>query len=82
MARVEARAMTPERGREVERLLRLALALPEEAQSAFLAEACAGDEQLKAEVEELMGQHGTADGSLERPTEAGPARIGMSMRRG
>ena len=65
--------MTPERCHEVKRLLRLALALPDEARSAFLAEACAGDDELKTEVEELIGRHGTAEspvessGSTDRP---------------
>ncbi len=57
--------MTPERWEEVAELHRAALAQPEAGRAAFLAQACAGDEELRCEVESLLAQD---DGSfLEKP---------------
>jgi serine/threonine-protein kinase len=46
--------MTPERWREVEAILRAALARPPEARAAFVSAACRGDANLRHEVEELL----------------------------
>ena len=37
------------------------------ASPAFLDQACAGDEELRSEVEALLGVHGQADGFLSKP---------------
>ena len=46
--------MTPERWQSIERLYHAALERETDEQSAFLAEACAGDEALRGEVESLL----------------------------
>ena len=48
--------MTPERWREIERVYHAALAAAPEARDAVLAEACAGDDGLRCEVESLLAQ--------------------------
>src|SRR5438552_3788282 len=47
--------MTPER-RHIEQLYRGALALSGEAREAFLAHACAGDAELRRDVQRLLDQ--------------------------
>jgi len=47
-------AMSPERWTRVGRLYSAVLAQPVEGRAAFLAEACAGDEDLRHEVESLL----------------------------
>ena len=51
-------AMTPERWAQVERLYHAARARPDNERAAFLADACAGDEALRREVESLLAQVG------------------------
>src|SRR5262249_25937933 len=46
--------MTPERWQYVERLYHAALERDTDEQAAFLAEACAGDEALRGEIESLL----------------------------
>jgi Tol biopolymer transport system component len=55
--------MEAERWRQIEALLEAALKQPPEKRAAFLAEACAGDLQLRGEVESLLAQN--ADSFLE-----------------
>src|SRR5208283_5452602 len=57
--------MLPERWRTIEPLLRAALEREEKDRSAFIAEACAGDEALRREVESLLGLEGEAEGFME-----------------
>jgi TolB-like protein len=48
--------MIPERWREIERLYHAALESPGDERATFLAEACAGDQVMKQEVEALLAQ--------------------------
>ena len=69
--------MTPERWQKVDRLLNEALAKPLEERDAFLAAACANDEELLREVESLLSFHGINDGLVERcsPRGSGLGRL-------
>jgi serine/threonine-protein kinase len=58
--------MTPERWRDIARFYELALDQAPATREAFLAEACAGDEALRREVESLLRQE-TAMVVLDRP---------------
>jgi hypothetical protein len=53
--------MTPDREGRVERICHEALALDAVARAAFVADACAGDEALRREVESLLRQQSKAD---------------------
>jgi serine/threonine protein kinase len=55
--------MKPERWKEIERLFNAALELEPARRAAFLNEACAGDDSLRAEVESLLA-HGTQSGGV------------------
>jgi eukaryotic-like serine/threonine-protein kinase len=57
--------MTQEQRRTIERLYHEALARPRELREVFLAEACAGDEGLKLEVESLLAQDVSRLGPLD-----------------
>ena len=58
--------MSPERWAAVDRLYHAALARPVRERAAFLAEACAGDEELRREVESLLAQGASAEAALTR----------------
>ena len=66
--------MTPERWSRVEALFHAALEQEPEARSGFLSVACAGDDELRQEVESLLAQEsgGTA---LEHPAWEGAASL-------
>src|SRR3954468_21766191 len=51
----------------VEQICDAALALEPASRAAFVAEACAGDERLRREVESLLRHHSKADGFLVEP---------------
>jgi serine/threonine protein kinase len=57
--------MTPERWQKVKEILNQALPLAADARAAWLERACAGDEVLRGEVEELLAAHQTE--FLEKP---------------
>ena len=59
--------MEPERWREIGRLYHATLEREEGQRTAFLKEACAGDEDLRREVESLLAQEDGGDGFLEAP---------------
>jgi serine/threonine protein kinase/tetratricopeptide (TPR) repeat protein len=59
--------MPSERWREIERLYHLALEQNAESRSAFLAEACRGDEALREEVESLLAADEGDDAFLQKP---------------
>jgi serine/threonine protein kinase len=61
--------MDPARWRRVEEIYQAAAERQPEERAAFLAAACAGDEDLRREVESLLAQP-TADGMLDRPAWA------------
>jgi eukaryotic-like serine/threonine-protein kinase len=62
--------MTAERWQRVGELYQAALMRDEGARAAFLAEACAGDEALRREVESLLTQRASAEGFLDGPAVA------------
>ena len=64
--------MTPERWSEVERLCQAALELSVETRALFLAEACAGDDALRQEVESILAHEAGAIDFLP-PIEAAVA---------
>ncbi len=78
--------ITPERRGRIEALFEAALDRAPEERAAFLAEACAGDAELHAEVSALLGAHDVPEGILEsdpkrlmegdRATLAPGARVG------
>ena len=55
-ASLQIMALSPDQWEAVDRLYHAALARPVDARAAFLAEACAGDEALRREVESLLAQ--------------------------
>src|SRR5207302_2658218 len=59
-------ASSPERWKTVERLYHAALARPADGRAAFLAEACAGDDALRQEVESLLAQQASGADVLMR----------------
>ena len=60
-------AMTPERWRQVEALYHSAWEREPSQRTAFLEEACQGDEDLRREVESLLAQQSSPGAWLERP---------------
>src|SRR6202049_720846 len=67
--------MTPERWRRVEQLYHAALACDADDRAAFLAEACAGDETLRLEVESLLAQPASTEAFLAEPAVALAAQL-------
>ncbi len=59
--------MKAERWQQVEQLYHAALERGAEERAAFLAEACAGDEGLRREVESLLAYEGQAENFIESP---------------
>jgi len=57
--------MTPERWKQAKEVLGTALDRPAEERAAWVAEACGGDAELRAEVESLLASHGEADEFME-----------------
>ncbi|MGH9942954.1 MAG: protein kinase domain-containing protein [Pyrinomonadaceae bacterium] len=57
--------MNPERWQQLERLYQAALERAAGERSAFLEQACAGDEQLRREVERLIASHESQDSFLQ-----------------
>jgi serine/threonine protein kinase len=59
--------MTPERYQQIDRLADAALELGVEERASFLDRACAGDEELRRRVEQLLSAHEREDGFLSAP---------------
>src|SRR5262245_16578931 len=59
--------MTPERWKQVDQLLQEALGRDSAERAAFLAEACGPDDELRHEVESLLGFHDRAGNFIEAP---------------
>jgi len=68
--------MDPGRWQEIERLYHEAQVCPAAVRAAFLAEACAGDEGLRREVQALLDEPATTEGFLDRPALIG-RRLGV-----
>ena len=62
--------MTPERWRQIENLCHATMALQSEDRAAFLTQACAGDDDLRREVESLIAQEPRAAGFMSVPAVA------------
>ena len=72
--------MTPERWQRVKEVLYATLEREPPARAGFLAEACAGDEPLRLEVEALLASHERAGDLLETPVaEAAVALLAWSQ---
>ena len=67
--------MTPERWRQVEDIVHAALSRGESERLAFIAQACAGDDPLRSEVESLLAQQASASGFLEDQAGAAAAQM-------
>ena len=61
--------MSPERWQQIEEIYHAALARAVEERVAFLNQACAGDEELRREVESLIASGDQADAFLETPPD-------------
>ncbi len=59
--------MDPDRWRQIDQLYLSVLEREPSLRSAFLAEACHGDVELRREIESLLGQQASCDGALSRP---------------
>ncbi|HKQ72247.1 MAG TPA: protein kinase [Blastocatellia bacterium] len=59
--------MTPERWKQVDQLLQEALSRDSAERAAFIAEACGADDELRVEVESLLGFHDRAENFIETP---------------
>lgn len=59
--------MTPERWRQIKHLFQTALAQDAESRAAFLAVACANDEELRRQVEGMLAADGGTDELLDYP---------------
>ena len=57
-------AVTPERWRQITEIFHAALARDARERTAFLADACAGDEGMRSEIESMLAQPGSSDGFL------------------
>ncbi|HEV7683659.1 MAG TPA: serine/threonine-protein kinase, partial [Pyrinomonadaceae bacterium] len=70
--------MTPEQWQKVEAVLQEALDLPKHERAPFLDQACAGDEQLRAEATSLVDAYHDAGDFIEQPAIAQDARVLVS----
>ncbi|MGH9846701.1 MAG: protein kinase domain-containing protein, partial [Blastocatellia bacterium] len=61
--------MTPERWQQIERLYHDALELAPEHRLAFLDRVCAGDDELRREIESLLASHDQAASFIEAPPD-------------
>src|SRR5215831_12731099 len=73
--------MTPAQLEQIKEIFYGAVEQSPERRSEFLAEACAGDEVLRREVERLLAEHDRADGFLENPFAIGSPRSLADARR-
>ena len=67
--------MTPERWQCIERLYHTALERDTDERAAFLADACAGDEALRCEIESLLRCDARAENFIEAPALEVAARL-------
>ena len=78
--------MTPERWQQINELYHDALELDANRQAAFLNQACAGDAELRDEVESLISSHDQAGSFIAEPAIEGgcqsPCRRSSNIARG
>ncbi|HEX7295726.1 MAG TPA: serine/threonine-protein kinase, partial [Pyrinomonadaceae bacterium] len=67
--------MTPERWQQAKELFRRALEQKSDDRSAFLEQACNGDEDLRIEVESLLASHDESDSFIEMPVAEAVAEV-------
>jgi eukaryotic-like serine/threonine-protein kinase len=67
--------LTPERWQKIEEFYHSALGREEGQRAEYLKQACAGDDELREEVESLLRQATGAAGFLERPAVGLAAKI-------
>src|SRR5215471_12188724 len=67
--------MTPERHRQIGELYHAALEVEAGRRAAFLNQVCAGDEELRREVESLIASHEQASGFIGAPALTVAARL-------
>ena len=67
--------MTPERWQKVTEIFEVALLRDADSREAFVAEACAGDEELRREVEAMLASHNQASRFIEEPAMDVAARL-------
>ena len=67
--------MTPERWKQIDHLLEAALEREPDQWSAFLEENCAGDAELRREVESLLAAHMQAEDFIEAPPAQAAAEL-------
>ena len=67
--------MTPERWQQIKQLFDAALAQPGTQRAAFLVGACQGDEELRQQVEAMLGVDTQTDNLLDRPAYAVAAEL-------
>ncbi len=73
--KIELATMTPERWHRVEEVLQAALDRAPEGRSAFLLEACLGDEELRRETTSLMQAYEVSAEFLEEPAISQDAQV-------
>ena len=71
--------MTSDRWRQVEDLCHAALACDAEERSAFLENACRGDEGLRREVESLLAQESSAEDFMSVPAAVLAGSAGLDQ---
>src|SRR6476619_3222826 len=59
--------MQPERWQQIDRLFHLALEKERDERGMFLTDACAGDEVLRKQIEDLIASHEQSDDFIENP---------------
>ena len=69
--------MDPERWKQLDKLLHLALQQPQEERDDFLKEACAGDERLEREARSLLTWEQKSEGFLDRPVIEMAPQVGV-----
>ena len=67
--------MTPDRWQQITGIFQAALEHPTDERPAFVDERCAGDEELRREVEEMLNSHEQASRFIEEPAMAVAARL-------
>jgi Tol biopolymer transport system component/serine/threonine protein kinase len=72
--------LSPERWRKVKDVVATCLELPSGDRAVYLDDSCAGDADLRSEVESLLASYDTADDVLERPLHPADDRNALAGR--